>query len=297
MAAITAQLVKQLREMTGAGMMDCKKALQATDGDIEKAVDFLREKGIAKAANKSGRVAAEGLTRVGVRGNKAVIFEINSETDFVAKNEQFLELFKVVEAALLDAEPKTLEEALASTAEGKSLETIIAEATATIGEKITLRRFEIVEKTAEQGFGSYVHMGGKISAIVLLEKENEELGKDIAMQVASMSPEFVSRDEVSQDYIQHEKQILLANIKNDPSMEGKPEKMIDGIIEGRLSKQLKDICLVEQVYFKNPDLKVGQYLSENGNKVLRFVRFATGEGIEKNESNFAEEVMQQAFGK
>lgn len=297
MAAITAQLVKQLREMTGAGMMDCKKALQATEGDIEKAVDFLREKGIAKAANKSGRVAAEGLTRIGVKGNKAVIFEINSETDFVAKNEQFLELFKVVEGVLLENEPKTLEEALASSVDGKTLETIIAEATATIGEKITLRRFEVVDKTDAQGFGTYMHMGGKISAVVLLETANEELGKDIAMQVASMSPQFVSREEVSQDYIDHEKQILLANIKNDPSMEGKPEKMIEGIVEGRLSKQLKDICLVEQIYFKNPDLKVGQYLTENNNKVLKFVRFATGEGIEKNESNFAEEVMQQAFGK
>lgn len=295
--AITAQLVKELREKTGAGMMDCKKALEEVNGDIAKAIDYLREKGIAKAEKKSGRVAAEGLTRAQVEGNTAVIFEVNSETDFVAKNEQFLQLLDTVGNALLANKPVNLEAALEVSVNGSTLGTVITEASATIGEKITFRRFELIEKTAEQGFGAYVHMGGKISAIVLLEKSNDELGKDVAMQVASMSPEFVSRDEVSEDYINHEKHILLANIQNDETMAGKPEKMIQGIVEGRLSKQLKDVCLVEQVYFKNPDLKVGEYLKNAENAVVKFVRYATGEGIEKNETNFAEEVMQQAFGK
>ncbi len=295
--AITAQLVKELREKTGAGMMDCKKALEEVNGDIAKAIDYLREKGIAKAEKKSGRVAAEGLTRAQVEGNTAVIFEVNSETDFVAKNEQFLQLLDTVGNALLANKPANLEAALEVSVNGSTLGTIITEASATIGEKITFRRFELIEKTAEQGFGAYVHMGGKISAIVLLEKSNDELGKDVAMQVASMSPEFVSRDEVSEDYINHEKHILLANIQNDETMAGKPEKMIQGIVEGRLSKQLKDVCLVEQVYFKNPDLKVGEYVKNAENAVVKFVRYATGEGIEKNETNFAEEVMQQAFGK
>lgn len=295
--AITAQLVKELREKTGAGMMDCKKALEEVNGDIAKAIDYLREKGIAKAEKKSGRVAAEGLTRAQVEGNTAVIFEVNSETDFVAKNEQFLQLLDTVGNALLANKPANLEAALEVNVNGSTLGTVITEASATIGEKITFRRFELIEKTAEQGFGAYVHMGGKISAIVLLEKSNDELGKDVAMQVASMSPEFVSRDEVSEEYINHEKHILLANIQNDETMAGKPEKMIQGIVEGRLSKQLKDVCLVEQVYFKNPDLKVGEYVKNAENAVVKFVRYATGEGIEKNETNFAEEVMQQAFGK
>lgn len=295
--AITAQLVKELREKTGAGMMDCKKALEEVNGDIAKAIDYLREKGIAKAEKKSGRVAAEGLTRAQIDGNTAVIFEVNSETDFVAKNDQFLQLLDVVGTTLLANKPANLETALEVEVNGSTLGTIITEASATIGEKITLRRFEIIEKTDDQGFGAYVHMGGKISAIALLEKGNDELGKDVAMQVASMAPEFVSRDEISEEYINHEKHILLANIQNDETMAGKPEKMIQGIVEGRLSKQLKDVCLVEQVYFKNPDLKVGEYVKNSGNAVIRFVRYATGEGIEKNETNFAEEVMQQAFGK
>lgn len=295
--AITAQLVKELREKTGAGMMDCKKALEEVNGDIAKAIDYLREKGIAKAEKKSGRVAAEGLTRAQIDGNTAVIFEVNSETDFVAKNDQFLQLLDVVGTTLLANKPANLETALEVEVNGSTLGTIVTEASATIGEKITLRRFEIIEKTDDQGFGAYVHMGGKISAIALLEKGNDELGKDVAMQVASMAPEFVSRDEISEEYINHEKHILLANIQNDETMAGKPEKMIQGIVEGRLSKQLKDVCLVEQVYFKNPDLKVGEYVKNSGNAVIRFVRYATGEGIEKNETNFAEEVMQQAFGK
>lgn len=295
--AITAQLVKELREKTGAGMMDCKKALEEVNGDIAKAIDYLREKGIAKAEKKSGRVAAEGLTRAQIDGNTAVIFEVNSETDFVAKNDQFLQLLDVVGTTLLANKPANLETALEVEVNGSTLGTIVTEASATIGEKITLRRFEIIEKTDDQGFGAYVHMGGKISAIALLEKGNDELGKDVAMQVASMAPEFVSRDEISEEYINHEKHILLANIQNDETMAGKPEKMIQGIVEGRLSKQLKDVCLVEQVYFKNPDLKVGEYVKNSGNAVIRFVRYVTGEGIEKNETNFAEEVMQQAFGK
>lgn len=288
---ITAALVKELREQTGAGMMDCKKALTECNGDMAKAVDWLREKGIAKAAKKAGRIAAEGLSRVYVEGNKACLVEINSETDFVAKNEQFLTLLDTITKTILASDVKTLEEANALIANGETVESMLVNATATIGEKITLRRFELVTKTDNETFGSYMHMGGKISALVVLDGQvSSEIGKDMAMQVASMSPQFVSRDHMPKDFVDHERTIQMEIMKNDESLANKPEKVLAGIVEGRLSKTLQDICLVDQVFFKNPDFKCGQFLKDNNTSCKSFVRYAVGEGIEKREENFADEV-------
>lgn len=295
---ITAQMVKELREKTGAGMMDCKKALTECDGDMAKSIDWLREKGIAKAAKKSDRIAAEGLTRVAVEGNTGVVFEVNSETDFVAKNEQFLGLLDTVKDVLLAEKPADLDAALACTVNGETIADIITSATATIGEKISLRRFAIVEKADDEFFGAYMHMGGKISALVVLKgKEDAKVAKDIAMQVASMSPQYVSRNDMPAEVVEHERKVQTEIVKNDEKLASKPEKVLAGIIEGKVSKNLKDSCLVEQEFFLNPDQKVGQYLKESGVEVPSFVRYAVGEGIEKREDNFAEEVMSQAFGK
>ena len=290
---ITAALVKELREKTGAGMMDCKKALTECEGDIAKAIDWLREKGISKAAKKADRIAAEGLSKVLIEGNKACLVEINSETDFVAKNDQFLNLLDTTVKALINSDAKTVEEAMQVTVDGKTLENLFIDATATIGEKITLRRFEVVEKTDDQVFGSYMHMGGKISAVVVLNGGNAEVGKDMAMQVASMSPTYVSRNDMPADVIDHERSIQEEILKNDESLKNKPEKVLKGIVEGRVSKSLQEMCLVDQIYFKNQDLKCGQYLKENNAEVVRFVKYAVGEGLEKREENFAEEVAKQ----
>ena len=294
---ITASLVKELRENTGAGMMDCKKALTECEGDIEKAVDWLREKGIAKAAKKSGRIAAEGLTRAAVEGNTGVIFEVNSETDFVAKNDQFLALLDTIQAALFANKPADLDAALAcNTAEG-TLQDVITNATATIGEKITLRRFAVVEKADDEFFGAYMHMGGKISVLTVLNgKEDAAVAKNMAMQIASMSPTYINRDEIPAEVVEHERGVQLNIMKEDPKMAGKPEQMLAKIIEGKISKHFKDQCLMDQEFFLNPDQKVSQFLKENGADVKSFIRYAVGEGIEKREENFAEEVMSQIKG-
>ncbi|MEG0468601.1 MAG: translation elongation factor Ts [Longicatena sp.] len=294
---ITAQQVKELRETTGAGMMDCKKALTECDGDMQKSIDWLREKGIAKAAKKSDRIAAEGLSRVATDGNVGVVFEVNSETDFVAKNEQFLGLLDTVQNVLLTQKPADLDAALACTVDGTSIADIVTTATATIGEKISLRRIAVVEKANDEFFGSYIHMGGKISALVVLKgKEDAKVAKDLAMQVASMNPQFVNRDEMPKEVVEHERAVQVEIVKNDEKLANKPEKVLAGIIEGKVSKNLKDLCLVEQEFFLNPDQKVAQYLKESSADVVSFVRYAVGEGIEKREDNFAEEVMSQAFG-
>ncbi len=288
---ITASQVKELREMTGAGMMDCKKALTECDGDLSKAVNYLREKGIAKAAKKAGRIAAEGLTKVVVEGNKACVVEINSETDFVAKNEQFVTLLNDVATAILRAEPADLEAALKVEVEGKTIEQLVTDATATIGEKITLRRFAIVSKEDNDSFGAYMHMGGKISAVAVLKDcADAQLCKNVAMQIASMNPSYVSRNDMPQDVIEHERSIQTEIAKNDESLASKPEKVLNGIIEGRVSKTLQEMCLVDQIYFLESDKKVGKYLQENKTSCATFVRYAVGEGIEKREDNFAEEV-------
>ena len=272
--AITAAQVKELREITGAGMMDCKKALTECDGDIQKSIDWLREKGISKAAKKADRVAAEGLSKVVVEGNKACLVEINSETDFVAKNEQFLALLDTTANTLLHGNVATVEEANKLTVDGKTLDELFVDATATIGEKIT-----------------YVHMGGKISACVVLKNStNQEVAKDMAMQVASMNPSYVSRDHMPAEIVEHERSIQEEIMKNDESLKGKPEKVLLGIVEGRVSKSLQEMSLVDQIFFKDQDKKVAQVLKDANTEVKEFVRYAVGEGIEKREENFAEEV-------
>ena len=290
---ITAALVKELREKTGAGMMDCKKALTETDGDIAKAIDWLRQKGISKAAKKADRIAAEGLSKVVIDGNKAIVVEINSETDFVAKNEQFLELLDKTCKTLINANATSVEEALTVAVDGGTLNDLFVNATATIGEKITLRRFEVLTKTDDQVFGAYMHMGGKISAVVVANGAKADVAKDMAMQVASMNPQYVSRANMPAEVVEHETNVQKEILKNDPKLASKPEKVLAGIIGGRVSKTLQEMCLVDQLFFKNQDIKCGQYLKENGMEVVSFVKYTVGEGLEKREENFAEEVAKQ----
>ncbi|UII57440.1 translation elongation factor Ts [Cytobacillus spongiae] len=289
--AITAQMVKELREKTGAGMMDCKKALQETDGDMEKAIDFLREKGIAKAAKKADRIAAEGTTFLLTEGNDAVILEINSETDFVAKNEGFQTLVKEVAEFLLKSKPASVEEALTQTMDnGATVDTHINSAIAKIGEKITLRRFEIKTKTDNDAFGAYLHMGGRIGVLTVLEgTTDEDAAKDVAMHIAALNPKYVSRDEVSADEVEREREVLTQQALN----EGKPENIVAKMVEGRLSKYFEDVCVLDQSFVKNPDQKVRQFVESKGGTVREFVRYEVGEGLEKREDNFAEEVMSQ----
>ena len=288
--AVTAQMVKELREKTGAGMMDCKKALTETNGDMEKAVDFLREKGIASAAKKGDRIAAEGLTYVVAEGNNAVILEVNSETDFVAKNEAFQNLVKELAAHLLANKPATVEEASAQTINGVTVADYINAAIAKIGEKLSLRRFTVASKTDNDAFGAYLHMGGRISVLTVLEGTTDaDAAKDISMHIAALRPLYVSRDQVSQEEVERERQVLTTQALN----EGKPEKIVEKMVEGRLGKYFEDVCLLDQTFVKNPDQKVRQFVESKGATVREFVRYEVGEGIEKREDNFAEEVMNQ----
>ena len=290
MAQITASLVKELRERTGAGMMDCKKALQQTDGNIEAAIDYLRENGIAKAAKKADRIAAEGLSYIEVKGNKAVILEINSETDFVAKNEKFVALVKNVAEAILAAEPATLEEALQVEAQGGTVEAVINEGIATIGEKLSLRRFEVVSKTDADAFGAYSHMGGRIGVLTLVEgSTDEEAAKDVAMHIAALAPKYLDESEVPADVLEHEKKVLTEQALN----EGKPANIVEKMIVGRINKFLEEITVVKQKFVKDDSFTVEKFVASKGGKLAKFVRYEVGEGIEKKEDNFAEEVMSQ----
>ena len=290
MAQITASLVKELRERTGAGMMDCKKALQKTEGVIEAAIDYLRENGIAKAAKKADRIAAEGLAYIEVKGNKAVILEINSETDFVAKNEKFVALVKNVAEAILAAEPATLEEALQVEAQGGTVEAVINEGIATIGEKLSLRRFEVVTKSDADAFGAYSHMGGRIGVLTLIEgSTDEEAAKDVAMHIAALAPKYLDESEVPADVLEHEKKVLTEQALN----EGKPANIVEKMIVGRINKFLEEITVVNQKFVKDDSFTVEKFLASKGGKLAKFVRYEVGEGIEKKEDNFAEEVMSQ----
>ena len=312
MANITAAMVKELRELTGAGMMDCKKALNETDGDKEKAVEFLREKGLAAMAKKANRIAAEGLvaTILSDDHKAGAIVEVNSETDFVAKNAVFQEYVGRVAAQVLASNAKTIEEFMAEAwidDAALTVEQALSQKISVIGEKLSIRRFEKV--TTEGVLTTYIHGGGKIGVIVELTAAEAadavlECGKNVAMQIAALRPEYTNRSEVSADYIAHEEEILLAQIKNDPKESQKPEKVIAGMVAGRINKMLKDICLVDQVYVKAEDGKqtVGKYVEEVGKavgakfEIKGFVRFETGEGMEKKEENFAEEVAKQMAG-
>jgi elongation factor Ts len=287
--AISAKLVKQLRDKTGAGMMDCKKALTATEGNIEAAIDWLREKGISKAAKKADRIAAEGLCNVLVKGNKATVLELNSETDFVAKNKEFLALLDDVTNAVLNAEAKNLEEALTVELEGQTLADLLVEKTAKIGEKLSLRRVSLIEKSDAEFFGAYKHMGGKIVSLVVLEGGDEEAAKDISMHVAAINPKYLDQSEISEEVIAHERQVLT----NEALNEGKPANIVEKMVVGRLNKYLKEICLVNQPFVKDPDQTVEKFAKAKSATIKSFLRLEVGEGIEKRQDDFAEEVMAQ----
>ncbi|HCX9538497.1 TPA: elongation factor Ts [Staphylococcus aureus] len=291
MATFSAKLVKELREKTGAGMMDCKKALTETDGDIDKAIDYLREKGIAKAAKKADRIAAEGLVHVETKGNDAVIVEINSETDFVARNEGFQELVKEIANQVLDTKAETVEALMETTLpNGKSVDERIKEAISTIGEKLSVRRFAIRTKTDNDAFGAYLHMGGRIGVLTVVEgSTDEEAARDVAMHIAAINPKYVSSEQVSEEEINHEREVLKQQALN----EGKPENIVEKMVEGRLRKYLQEICAVDQDFVKNPDVTVEAFLKTKGGKLVDFVRYEVGEGMEKREENFADEVKGQ----
>ncbi len=285
--AIKASAVKELRQRTGAGMMDCKKALQETDGDMDKAIDYLREKGISKAQKKAAtRVAADGLAHVVEGDEKAVLYEVNSETDFVAKNDEFVNLMKSIGSRILAADVDKLEDALQLEMDGETVENQIMRASGKLGEKISFRRMVVREKSSDQVFGSYVHMGGKIGALVVLEGGDETLARDVAMHVAAINPSYLSEDDVPEDFIEHEKSVLHKEALN----EGKPEHIVEKMVQGRLNKRLKEICLVHQPFVKDQDVTVGQHVKDAGASIISFDRFEVGEGIEVEEENFADEV-------
>lgn len=286
---VDAKTVAELRAKTGAGMMDCKKALSETNGDINAAIDYLREKGIAKAAKKESRIAAEGLANVYINGNKAVILEVNSETDFVSKNEEFTSMLDTIGNTILNSNAKTVEEALELPCEEGTIKDLIIAKTAKIGEKLSLRRIEVVEKTDDETFGSYLHMGGKIAVLTVLTGANEEVAKDVAMQAAAMKPEFVTEDEIPTDRVEKERAIFKEQAMN----EGKPAEIAEKMVEGRLKKFFKEICLVSQSFIKNGDIDVATYVKNNGGEVKSMIRYEVGEGMEKRNDNFAEEVMNQ----
>lgn len=290
MANITAKLVKELRDMTGVGMMDAKKALVEVEGDIDKAVDFLREKGLAKAAKKADRIAAEGVTATYVDGNTAALIELNSETDFVAKNDKFQALVATVVKAIAQAKPATMEDALAVKVDDKTIEELILEGTTVIGEKLSLRRFEVLTKADGDAFGEYLHMGGRIGVLTVIEGSDDSVAaKDVAMHVAAINPRYVSREDVSEEDYKHEEKIQTEIALN----EGKPANIVEKMIKGRMNKYLAEISLTEQAFVKNPDQTVAEFVASKGGKVKTFVRYEVGEGMEKRQDNFADEVAAQ----
>ncbi len=285
------ELIKALRERTGAGIMDCKNALTACNDDLDRATDWLREKGIAKAAKKADRIAAEGLSTVAVcqKCGKGAIVEINCETDFVAKSDPFKELVKKCAEVVLEKQPKSLDEVKELTKE------LFTEATLKLGEKLDFRRFDVLSKVAPtNGLSSYIHMGGTHSVLVLLEKEDEELGQGIAMHICANAPKYIVESDVSKEWIENETKIQREAAKNDPKLQNKPEQALERIIQGKVHKQYAEITLVDQQYLLDGDKTVGQVLQEKGNKVLKFVHYTVGEGLEKRHDDFAEEVKKQA---
>ena len=286
MAQITAALVKELREITGAGMMDCKKALVECEGDKDKAIDYLREKGIAKAAKKAGRIASEGVVAAASDGKTACIVLINSETDFVAKNENFLALVKKIAEHIVACKPADMDALNASQMDGKTVAEVMTEAVASIGEKLSLRRFEVY--TTEDGqLATYIHMGGKIGVIVELSGGDATLGKDVAMQIAAAKPQCIGREDVDQEALAHEREVL----RKQALEEGKPEKIVEKMVDGRINKYYKEVCLVEQEFVKDSDKTIKDILA--GVEVRRFARFEMGEGLEKKNEDFAAEVAAQ----
>lgn len=286
---ISAGLIKELREKTGAGMLDCKKALEETNGNLEAAIDWLREKGISKAAKKSDRIAAEGIASILVEGNKAVILEINSETDFVAKNPEFKTMVDTIASTVLKNDVKTIEEALELKTEDGTINDLVVAKTAKIGEKLSFRRFEIIEKTDSENFGSYIHMGGNIAVLTVLEGGSEEVAKDISMHTAAMKPTNIKRDDIPSDVVEKERKIL----KEQAIEEGKPAEIAEKMVEGRLQKFFKEVCLEEQQFVKDQDITVLEYAKKNNATIKSVIRFEVGEGMEKRNEDFACEVMNQ----
>lgn len=286
---ISASLVKELREKTGAGMLDCKKALEANDGNIDASVDWLREKGISKAAKKSDRIAAEGVAAIKVDGNNAVILEMNSETDFVAKNAEFTSLVEDILTALINSDATTLEEALALPYGDGTINDLIVSKTATIGEKLSLRRFAKIAKKDNETFGSYIHMGGKIAVLIVAANTSEDVAKDVAMHAAAMRPQYVKISEVPAEEVAREEEVLKEQAVN----EGKPKEIAEKMVKGRINKFYKEICLEEQPFVKDGDIDVKTYVKNNGGEIVSMYRYEVGEGMEKREENFAEEVAKQ----
>lgn len=285
----TIEKIKILREKTGAGMMDCKRALIETNGDLDAAVDYLREKGLSKAASKQSRIAAEGLTNAVVDGNVAYLYEVNSETDFVAKNDTFITLVENIGKSLLASTVTNSEEALLLECDGETVEKQLSNQTARIGEKITLRRVQRFEKKDDEVFGLYIHQAGRMSTITILAGGDEEMAKNVAMHVTASKPTFIDRESVDPQVVEHEKEVLTNQALN----EGKPAKIVEKMVEGRIVKFFEEICLTEQAYIKDPDLKVKDYLKKENAKVLAFGRLEVGEGIEKRQEDFAAEVEAQ----
>ena len=289
---VTASLVKELREKTGAGMLDCKKALEANNGDINASIDWLREKGISKAAKKADRIAAEGIAAILTKGNKAVVIEVNSETDFVAKNEEFTKMVSTILNTIINSNAKSLEEVLELPCDEGTIKELIVSKTATIGEKLDLRRVAIVEKEDNDSFGEYIHMGGRIAVLITLNGANSDVAKDVAMHAAAMRPSYVNKNEVPEEEISKEREILKEQAMN----EGKPANIAEKMVEGRIRKFYEEICLEEQEFVKDSDLKVKEFVSKNGGSIKSMIRYEVGEGIEKKQENFAEEVAKQING-
>jgi elongation factor Ts len=289
MAKITAKLVKELRDRTGAGMMDCKKALVKADGDIEQAVNILRENGVVKAAKKSGRIAAEGLAEYAIDGNDAVVVEVNSETDFVASNDKFIKLVDDITKAILAAKPKDLKAAMAAKLGDGTVESAITDLTAVIGEKLTLRRFEFMTKNDDEVFGAYKHNKGAIVALVKMQGGSEDAAKNVAMHVAAINPEYLDKDSVPADELARQKEVFT----KETEKEGKPAKIVPMIVKGRVNKYLSEICLVDQPYVKDDKMTVGEYAKSENGKVTGYVRFEVGEGLEHRSEDFAAEVAEQ----
>ena len=289
---ISASLVKELREKTGAGMLDCKKALEATNADINAAADWLREKGISKAAKKADRIAAEGLAAIKVEGNVAAIVEVNSETDFVAKNDEFVSLVNTILSTVLKSDATTVEALLEEEADGEegTVNDLIVAKTAKIGEKLSLRRFVKVAKNDNEAFGSYIHMGGKIAVLTIVADASEEVAKEVSMHAAAMRPQYVKSSDVPTDVLEKEKAIMKEQLLN----EGKPADRIEGILVGKVKKYYEEICLENQIFIKAENKEtVEKYVSNNGGSIVNMIRFEVGEGMEKREENFAEEVAKQ----
>ena len=290
---ITASLVKELREKTGAGMLDCKKALEANNGDINASIDWLREKGISKAAKKADRIAAEGVAAILTNDTKAVIIEVNSETDFVAKNQEFIDMINTILETVINSDVTTVEDALKLSTNEGTIEELIVAKTAKIGEKLSFRRMEVITKSETESFGDYIHMGGKIAVLTVVDNASSDVAKDVAMHAAAMRPGYVKSEDVPTDVLDKEKEIMKEQLLN----EGKPADRIEGILVGKVKKYYEEVCLENQIFIKAENKEtVADYVKANGGTISTMIRFEVGEGMQKREENFAEEVAKQMQG-